>query len=122
MSRLFDRTGPQSVGTAADKSLKVGKYGPWTRVSFWTPVFTVRVGTRAIAGVLLVENNYDVINNNAYRSRWRVFTGVSKNDAVFTARVHRPWARRHFGHQWTQPVLTPTIHWSPTRPVWVSLF
>ena len=50
-------------------------YGPWTRLSFWTPV-------------LQVENNYDVINNSACRSRWPVFTGVH-NDT----REHGPWTR-----------------------------
>jgi len=29
-----------------------------------------------LAGVLQVENNYDVINNSACRSRWPVFTGL----------------------------------------------
>ena len=38
---------------------------PRTLVSFWTTV-------------LQVENNYDVINNSARRSRWPVFTGVQK--------------------------------------------
>ena len=61
-------------------------HGPLiTRVSFWTPVSTA-VLTRAIAGVLQIENNYDVINNSACRYRWPVFTGL-KNDA----RVHGPW-------------------------------
>jgi len=32
--------------------------------------------TRAIAGVLQVENNYDVISNIACRSRWPVFRGL----------------------------------------------
>jgi len=40
--------------------------------------------TRATAGVLQVQNNYDVINNSACRPRWPVFTGLTP---VFTGHV-----------------------------------
>jgi len=41
------------------------KHGPWTRVSFWTPV-------------LQVKNYYNAINISTCRSWWPVFAGVQK--------------------------------------------
>jgi len=80
--RYRNSTNRRSIQRRCRTRIKAGTHypcsrtGPWTRVSFWTPV-------------LQVENNYDVINNSACRSRRPVFTGV-QNDT----RVHGP-VREH---------------------------
>jgi len=78
VTRLANETQRRPVPfvTLIYASVGKGRYTlPWTRVSFWT-------------SVLQMENNYDVINNSACRSRWPVFTGVQNN-----TRVHGPWTR-----------------------------
>ena len=82
------------------------KQGPWTRVSFWTPV-------------LWVENNYNIINNSAFRSQWPC-SRCPKMTPVNTGNVYAPLKVSPHGGpgrtylpyfcQWTFPRMTQ-VRW-----------